>query len=438
MRTTIVVALLIAVLAGGGWMLYSEHAKSPQAAFTTVKVEKGDLNLIIRASGPLEPEEVIDVGAQVNGIVKNFGKDLDHPDKPINYNSRVEPDAVLAYIDDALYQTQVAQAKANLAHGRADVETAKAKIEQASADLERANKELPQHVISKADYDAAVANQKVAIASLALANAEVDQVAAALRQAEINLGYTVIKSPVKGTIIDRRVNIGQTVVSNLSAPSLFLIALDLTRMEIWASVNEADIQQIYSGQDVQFSVDAFPDRVFNGKVKEVRNNASMTQNVVTYTVVVTVDNSDRKLRPYQTANVQFDAGKHTGVMLVPNSALRWRPLPTQVRPEDRDAYLKRQQSKTASTGPGMGAGASPPDVTAEKDRREKGTLWMQDGEFVRPVRVKIGVSDGAMTEIVSGDVKAGDEVVSGEPHGSAGDTATQNPFVPKLFGGKKG
>jgi HlyD family secretion protein len=435
MKTTIVLLLVIAALAGGGWMLYVEHTKVPQAAFSTVKVTRGNLDLIIRASGPVEPEEAIDVGAQVNGIVTSFGTDLDQPKMPINYNSRVEPGTVLAHIDDAIYQTQVASAQANLDHGQADVETAKAKIDQANADLDRAKRELPTRAISQADYDAAVANQKVAVASLGLANAEVQQAQAALNQAKINLAYTVIKSPVKGTIIDRRVNIGQTVVSSLSAPSLFLIALDLAKMQIWASVNEADVQQIYPGQTVQFTVDAVPDRVFQGTVLEVHNNASMTQNVVTYTVVITVDNSDGKLRPYLTANVQFDAGRHPNVLQVPNAALRWRPLPAQVRPDDRDAFLKRQQARAAAQLPNANTGGPVKvDLTAEKDRRQQGTLWVQDGQFVRPVKVKIGVSDGAVTEITSGDIKEGDDVVTGEQHAAASDNS-QNPFLPKLSGG---
>ncbi len=438
MKTTIVLLLVIATLAGGGWLLYVQHSKAPQATFANAKVTRGDIDLIISASGPIEPEEAIDVGAQVNGIITSFGKDLDHPDQPINYNSRVEPGTVLARIDDAIYQTQVASAQANLDHGQADVETARAKIDQANADLARAKAELPTRAISQADYDAAVATQKVAVASLGLANAEVEQAKAALNLAKINLGYTVITSPVKGNIIDRRVNIGQTVVSSLSAPSLFLIALDLTKMQIWASVNEADVQQIYPGQAAQFRVDAIPGRVFQGTVLEVHNNASMTQNVVTYTVVITVDNTDGKLRPWLTADVQFDAGRHPNVLEVPNAALRWRPQAAQVRPDDRDAFIKRQQARAAAQLPStIVGGAVKVDLKTETDRRTQGTLWVQDGEFVRPVKVKIGVTDGAVTEITSGDIKQDDEVVTGELHAATSDSS-QNPFLPKLTGGKKG
>jgi HlyD family secretion protein len=440
MKTAVYLLIFLALTAGGGLYLYHTYGGAPQIAFATAKVERGNLDLVIRSTGTLEPEEVVDVGAQVAGLILEFGKDLDHPDKPIDYNSRVEEKTVLAKIDPRLYQTQVDSAKANLDHAKADVLSAQAKIDQTNADLERAKAELPKRAISQSDYDAAIANQKLAVASLALAEAEVGQADAALEQTKINLDYTTIYSPVKGTIIDRRVNVGQTVVSSLNAPSLFLIARDLKRLQIWASVNEADIGQIYPDQDVQFTVDAYPDRLFKGKVTQQRINAQMTQNVVTYTVVITVDNSDGKLLPYQTANVQFNAGKHDDVLMAPNIALRWRPTQLQqVRPEDRDAFATKMKARAQTGQPAIAGGTvKAPDPKVEKNRRERGTLWVSDGEFVHPVPVKIGASDGVTTEITSGDVKEGDEVVTGEAHNDASATADVNPFAPKFAGGKKG
>lgn len=438
---TLIYFLIFALLAGGGgYYIYQNYGTPAPVTYTFAKVERGNLDLIIRATGTLEPEEVVDVGAQVAGLIKNFGKDPEHPEKTIDYNSHVEPGTLLANIDDALFQTQFAAAQANLAHAQADVLTAKAKIEQADADLKRANAELPKRALSQSDYDAAVANKKTADAALALANAEVAQAEAAKKQTEINLGYTQIKSPVKGTIIDRRVNVGQTVVASLNAPSLFLIARDLKKMQIWASVNEADIGQIHQDQEVTFTVDAFQDRSFKGKVSQIRLNAAMTQNVVTYTVVISVDNSDNKLLPYQTANVQFDAGKHHDVLLVKNIALRWRPQPQQVRPDERDDYVKKQKARGQRNQPAAvsGGGAiKAPDTQADKDRRERGTLWITDGQFVHALKVKIGATDGDTTEIISGDVKEGDQVVTGEEHNDGGN-ATENPFAPKLFGGRRG
>ena len=170
-----------------------------------------------------------------------------------------------------------------------------------------------------------MANYKAAEANVAVGEATIQQNEAALEMAKTNLGYSTIKSPVDGVIIDRRVNIGQTVVASLNAPSLFLIAKDLRRMQVWASVNEADIGRIHPSMPVRFTVDAYPGEVFRGKVVQVRLNATMTQNVVTYTVVVTTDNSDGKLLPYLTANVNFELEQRDNVLLVPNAALRWKP-----------------------------------------------------------------------------------------------------------------
>ncbi len=221
------------------------------------------------------------------------------------------------------------------------------------------------------------------------------------------------------------------LVSSLNAPSLFLIAKDLKRLQVWASVNEADIGNVRSGQAVTFTVDAYPGRVFKGVVApdQPRLNASMTQNVVTYTVVINTDNSDGKLVPYLTANLQFEVSKHTDVLLVPNAALRWKPLPQQVAPEARDEYIARQRR---SKGPG---GEQPP-AGVEKEPHDRGVLWVQDNGFVRPVKVRIGLSDGLMTEIVGGDLPEGASVVVGENR-SEGGNGTSNPFAPKMFSGKK-
>ena len=207
-----------------------------------------------------------------------------------------------------------------------------AKCEQTEQEWKRAESLLATKAIAESDYDTAGPNCKSAKANVAVGKATVRQNKAALRMAKTNLGYTTIKSPVRGVIIDRRVNIGQTVVASLNAPSLFLIAKDLRRMQVWASVNEADIGQIRVDMPVRFTVDAHPGQTFHGKVTQIRMNATMTQNVVTYTVVVTTDNSSGKLLPYLTANVQFEVDKRSGVLLVPNAALRWKPQASQIAP----------------------------------------------------------------------------------------------------------
>ncbi|HEV2973070.1 MAG TPA: efflux RND transporter periplasmic adaptor subunit [Pirellulales bacterium] len=372
-----------------------EHPKPP--VFQTAKVTRGDLVVAVRATGTIEPEEVVDVGAQVAGLITDFGRDLDHPDKSIDYNSRVEPGTLLAHMDPTLYQTQRDSARAGLERAEASVLFAQAKSEQTESELDRAKSGRLKKTVSEADYSAAIANQKMAEASLAIAKADVDQAKAALRQAQINLSSTVIVSPVKGTVIDRRVNIGQTVVAALNAPSLFLIARDLKRLEIWASVNEDDIAKIHPEQAARFTVGAFHDKMFDGRVRQVRLNAQMTQNQVTYTVVLTVDGTDEKLLPYMTANLQFEVARRDNVLLVPNAALRWRPRPEWVVPGAEE-----------KVGGEASASKSRDDQLKTPPRRR---VWVRDGKFVRPVELQIGISDDATTEITGGDLKEGQEVV---------------------------
>ena len=250
---------------------------------------------------------------------------------------------------------------------------------------------------SESDVDTAKANEGPwpKPASI-IAEAEIMQAKAAVEMAQLNLEYTKIISPVDGVVIDRRVNVGQIVVAGLNAPSLFLIARDLKKLEIWASVNEADIAQVQVGQNAQFTVAALPERTFQAKVSQVRLNAQMTQNVVTYTVVVSVDNPDGKLLPYMTADVQFETARHVGALMVPNAALRWRPQSEWIAPDARD--------KAADVAKPAGSERSDAKVASRR-------VWVRDGKFVRPIDVKLGPTDGATTEIRAGDLNEGDEVV---------------------------
>jgi HlyD family secretion protein len=231
----------------------------------------------VRATGTIEPEEVVSVGPQVSGIITSFGADPNSPGTTIDWGSRVEAGTVLARLDDALYRAQVEIAQAAVARAEAEFKDAKAK----------ASSGLPGTPLVPA-----------VAATLVQCRAE-------LKIAEINLGHTLIKSPIKGVIIDRRVNVGQNVTPSLSAASLFLVASDLRKLQVWVSVNEKDVSQMKVGTPATFTVDAYPKLVFQGKVKQIRLNAQMTQNIVTYTVVVTTDNPDGKLMPYLTAHVEF-------------------------------------------------------------------------------------------------------------------------------------
>jgi HlyD family secretion protein len=418
----IVFFLVLILAAGGGAAYYSKHlAAEPTAAFRTATLARGDLLSTISATGTVEPEEVVDVGAQVMGLIVSFGTDSRDASKPIDYGSVVEKGTVLARIDPTPYQAALEQADATLERSQADLLQLEAKREQAAQDRKRADKLHPQHAIAETDYDSAVANYKTAVANVAVGKATIRQDKAVLFTAKTNLGYTTITSPVRGVIIDRRVNIGQTVVASLNAPSLFLIAKDLRRMQVWASVNEADIGQIHSGMPVRFTVDAHPGRTFRGTVSQIRMNATMTQNVVTYTVVVTTDNSSGKLLPYLTASVQFELERRKDVLLAPNAALRWKPQPAQIDP----AALK--------------SAAATADATAAVDR---GCLWIEAASgLVRPLLVTVGASDGAVTEVSGGGLKDGMPIIVGEAGGedaqngeapAAGDSdKPSNPFLPK-------
>jgi len=443
----LVIALLVLVALAGGGYYYWQHSSKPATQFKTAEVKRGELLATISATGTIEPEEVIDVGAQVSAKLNSFGKDT--TGKDIDYRSTVRKDQLLAKLDPSLYsadletaKAQQQQAEATLAHSQADLVRLSALLDQASNEWERAKKIGPSDALSqndyetfKANYETALSNVEVGKAAIKEAEAGVAQAHAQYDRAKANIDYCTIFSPVDGVIIDRRVNIGQTVVAGLSAPSLFLIARDLKRMQLWVAVNEADVGSIHPGQNVTFTVDAFPNEAFVGKVNKVRLNATMTQNVVTYTVEVDTDNSSEKLLPYLTANVQFEVRKDPDVLLVPNAALRWYPQPTDVAPDVR-AMLEAESG--ASNGDSAaasknGATSAPADSVKETHRRRKadqektGTIWIKDGIYVRPVTVNVGPTDTFSTEISSPDLKEGAVVVVGEVHQDDASQTT-NPF----------
>jgi HlyD family secretion protein len=456
MIRSLVVLLALASIGGGGaaWYFY-EHDEQP-TTFRTVPVERGDLQATISSTATIEPEEVVDIGAQVAGMIKFFGKDPRDKTKDIDYGTPVDEGTVLAQIDDAIYKTQVDGAKATLDSNTALLAQSKTKLDLSKQNWERAQNLRKSNVMTQADYDAAYADLQTSTPAVDAAKAAVAQAKASWQQAQTNLRYSTIISPVKGVIIDRRVNIGQTVVASLSAPSLFLIAKDLKRLQLWASVNEADIGQIHADQSARFTVDAFPRKVFHGIVSQIRLNAVMTQNVVTYTVVVTTDNSSGQLLPYLTANVNFEVAHHEDVLKVPTAALRWRPQPQQVVEDARDAFSKTTHRREGGGGAGGREGAhdaakeSPKEATSNagkenqeggkrrggRSRRDLPTVWVDDNGFARPIQVQTGLTDGTEMEIVSGDLKEGTRVIIGEQRRDEGTAATKNPFLPAFFRGR--
>lgn len=412
----IVIAVAVAV---GGWLISLFSDNKEQLVFNTVKAELMDMRKTISATGTVEPEELINVGAQVGGMITSFGVDVDGNN--VDYRSKVTENMVLANIDDSLYVSEVRECEANREQALAAIETAKANITLSEAQLKlaeanwkRAQQLNPQNVIPQSDYDSALADYEVAKADIGVSKANLAQAEAQLAAAEAtlikakqNLGYCVISSPVNGVIIDRRVNIGQTVNSSMSAPSLFLIAKDLKKMQVWVSVNEADVGEIKVGQKAEFTVDAFPNRTFFGEVLKIRLNATMSQNVVTYIAEIGTDNSDETLLPYLTANVEFILAERDNVLAVPNSALRFTPDAAMV-PEE---YL---------------------NFSLNEDER---SVWvMRDGKIC-PVAVKTGLNDGVHSEIIAGNLKPGDEVITGVTVVKIEENNTQDnsgsPFLPK-------
>lgn len=419
--------LMLLLIGGGtaGYYWYEGAAVEVRPTFRTAAVARGDVRATITATGTVEPEEVVDVGAQVAGRIASLGRDPTVPDKTIDYGSTVDEGTILAQIDDSVYRAQVEQSRASSHRAEAEFSQLEARLDQAERDWKRAEGLRTSNTITEADLDTAQANLRVAQAALNIGKASVEQSQAALRLAEINLGYTTIKSPVKGIIIDRRVNVGQTVVASLNAPSLFLIAKDLRRMQVWASVNEADIGRIHQGQPVRFTIDTYPDRTFLGEVAQIRLNATMTQNVVTYTVVVVTDNSDGKLLPYLTANLQFELDHRENVLMVPTAALRWQPRGELIDPESRPT----DAASVDKSGKKSGRGGA--------EEKGRGKVWVQHGAFVKSLPVTVGLSDGLMTEISGEGVSEGLEVILNEVRSTKSSEST-NPFAPKMFGGSSG
>jgi RND family efflux transporter MFP subunit len=333
--------------------------ESERLAFRLATVTRGDLTATIAATGTLEPQEVRAVTAKVAGQIIALGDE----GKPIDYGSPVEEGAVLAQIDPTVYKARLDQEEGSFEKATAELEAAQAKAEHSTSQT------------------AATAKPLVAAARAALKQSE-----AALTLARTNWESTVIRSPIKGVVIDRRVDVGQNVGPTPNAPALFLIAKDLGKVQVWASVHEADIAQIHKGTDVRVALDAFPKEVFHGKVVQVRLNATRTQDLVAYMVVVAVDNPAGKLLPYMTANLRFQGESRQNVLRVPNAALRWKPRRDQM-------------------APGVPQTAS--DVAY---------LWVTSGsdQQVQLVKVQVGLSAGGVSEVSGPDVKEGMQVVVGE------------------------
>ncbi|MBI2875468.1 MAG: efflux RND transporter periplasmic adaptor subunit [Candidatus Tectomicrobia bacterium] len=371
-------ALLILGLLGGGY-LYRQKIKN-QVRYETVRIARGDLSATISATGTVNPVVNVLVGSQVSGRIKSLYAD---------FNSVVRQGQIIAQIDPASFQAQVDQAQANLLVAEANVERARVGVVDAERTLQRNQELWKEGLIARNQLDTAQTNHDSSLAQLKAAQAQVNQARASLTLAETNLRYTTIHSPVDGIVISRNVDVGQTVVASLQAPGLFNIAQDLTQMQVNVNVDEADVGRVALGQGASFTVDAFPEIPFRGRVSQIRNAPVILQNVVTYDLIIRVGNPQLKLRPGMTANVSIVVEERKGILKVPNAALRFRP----------DSDLARKEPRGNEGG-------------GKRRRSAQPTVWTlgKNGE-PRPVRVELGISDGAETEIRRGALREGQQVI---------------------------
>ncbi len=387
---------VVASLVGGGvWVSKQRAAQDPETRYKLATVEKGSVTQTVSANGTLNPVVLISVGTQVSGTVKKLY---------VDFNDKVKKGQPLLELDDALVSATERQSAANVIN-------AQASLELAQANEARMKSLIAQEYVSKQEYDQSAQVLKSARAQLALARAQNERDRA-------NLNFTVIRSPVDGVVIDRVVDLGQTVAASFQTPTLIKIAQDLSEMRIDTSFAEADIGGIRAGQKARFTVDAFPNRSFTGEVQQIRLNPTNLQNVVTYNVRINVDNPEQVLLPGMTAYVNIGVQKREGVLLVPNAALRFKPA-------DGGEKKSENGQKSASTvgpssiGPGMGAGADGSAAKAgggkgKKRDGQSGTVYVLAGDEIRPVGVQLGITDNRNTEIVGGDLKEGDRIVTGE------------------------
>jgi len=395
------IGVLLAVVAAGivVAILVTRGREKPQK-YRTARVDKGDVTMTVSATGAISAVTTVQVGSQVSGIIAKLHAD---------FNSLVKKGQLLAELDPTPFDQAIAQQRANL--DKPKVDAANAKIA-----LARQQKLLQQGLAAQADYDNAKAAADSAAAQVALA-------VASLGQAETNLTYSKIVSPIDGVVVNRAYDVGQTVAASFQAPTLFTIAQDLTKMQVQADVDESDIGRVKIGEPVHFTVDAYADRTFQAKVSQIRLNATVNQNVVTYPVIVAVDNPDEKLRPSMTANITIDVATDRDVLRVPNAALRFKPSPS----EAGAAGAERRGTGGDAGGsarPGGGGGTSGAGAPARPTlagslprtgRKEAGpsVYLLQPDGTLKPARIHPGITDGQFTEIRPDDLKVGDVVVTG-------------------------
>jgi len=404
--------LLVALVAGGaiGYRALTSGKKT-EVRYETVKADRGRIVAKVTATGTLSALVTVQVGAQVSGRLQEIH---------VDFNSPVKKGEVIAKLDPQLYQAASEQARANFSVAQSNLKKAKAQEADAERQLTRAKGLFDRQLSAQADLDTAQATFEMAQAGAEAAASSVEQARASMNQAQVNLGYTTIVSPIDGMVVSRNVDVGQTVAASLQAPTLFVIAEDLAKMQVDTSVSEADVGKLKPGMSASFIVDAYPGERFQGTVRQIRNSPQTVQNIVTYDAVIDVKNPELKLKPGMTANVTFVFAEKDDVIRLPNAALRYRP--------PADAIEKPARGAGASAG-----GAGGPGPKGQRPDPGKRTVWLLKDGVPSPVVVATGVSDGSLTELVEGEVHEGDALITDGSGAGAGPAAGTPTRIPRMF-----
>jgi HlyD family secretion protein len=386
-------AVLISAVAFGVYRfrIWQKHNEDRTPKFETTRIDRGPIVAKVTASGTLSALVTVQVGSQVSGRISELRAD---------FNSSVKKGQLVARIDPRLFMAALEQSRANANEARGSLDKAKVDARIADLQLDRQKSLLERKLIAQADFDTAQATSDGARAEVATAQANLEQANASLHQAQLNVEYTTIESPIDGVVISRSVDVGQTVAASLQAPILFTIAEDLRKMQVDTSVAEADVGKLEAGMIAAFNVDAYPTERFEGHVRQIRNAATTVQNVVTYDAVIDVSNPQLKLRPGMTANVTFVHANRNDALRVPNAALRYKPA--------AELHAAGQRNPTTA-GTALTSMQRRPRSQEMPDRR---TVYVLRKNRSVAVPVKIGITDGTHTEIVEGQLEAGEEVIT--------------------------
>ncbi len=404
LKKIIILVLFLAAAAGAYYFYQKSHQLKPEDIYRLDEVTQGDIEQSVSANGTLNPVSLISVGTQISGIVRKLY---------VDFNDRVEKDQVLLELDSALSTAAITQSQSSVRNNQASVELA-------TANEKRIRELYAQEYVSKQELDTAVQVLKSA-------KAQLDSARGLLTRDQTNLNFTIIRSPVSGIVVNRVVDVGQTVAASFQTPTLIQIAQDLAKMQIDTSFAEADIGKIKEGQHVKFNVDAFPNRNFEGVVKQVRLNSTNTSNVVTYNVVVSVDNSDLTLLPGMTAYVNIAVAKAEQSLLIPNAALRYKP-----KVDEKDNVSNDKNAEAGKNGERKRTGGGR-NKNKSEDLSAGKIYILRDGKPTL-VRVQVGITDGRSTAITARDLAAGDKVIVGELQASGqAQTGGNTPRAPRMF-----